>query len=410
MRFGPGGRSPLQLLFLAPLVFLPACGDPPELPAPEIVRADSAGVQIVRTRGDDAELPWQFEPLFSLGGDDEGPASFYRVDPSMVGADKAGRLFVLSGSRVEVFDQEGSHLRSLGREGEGPGEIVRGNALAVSAEGEVAVFDVGKGALVRFGPGGEPFPQVRLEVWPVQDGSRRLGPVRGSFLVNHSRTLAGEDAMEVQLLELAPGEDEEGRVLARLVRPAGVMVHFERCGGGLRRPPILAPELVWDARSGRVAWSDGPGFRVEVVGPGEGRLSVRREMPSVPGGPALARAKVAEGLTIRFGGPWAEPCHISPEEMVDGWGYADEMQGVRWLTLGPEGRLWVTRREVRDREITERVDVFAPDGAYLGTLPAGAPSPILALPGNRVAWVEEGTLEIERLVVGRVVQRSEGRE
>lgn len=405
------GRScrslPLSLV-LVPALFLPGCQESQHLPAPEIVRTDSAGVEIVMARGD-AALSWHFEPLFALGGDDEGPAGFYRVDASMVGADLEGRLYVLTGSRVEVFAPDGDHLRSLGREGEGPGEISMGNALAVSPEGEVAVFDGGKRALVRFGPEGEVLPQMRLDSWPVQDGSRRLGVLRGSLLMNRSRTLAESGEMEVRLLELDLAEEDGSRMRSRVVRPAGVMVGFERCGGGLRRPPILSPELIWDARADRLAWSDGPEYRIEVMGPGDERLSVRRDLPTRPGSRDLALAEVGEGLTMRFGA-WAEPCHITPEEMVEGWGHAEEVPWVRWVAVDPRGRLWITRREVREGDLSERVDVFSPEGEYLGTLPPGTPAPLLALPGDRVAWVEEDALEIERLVVARIVSGPRSQE
>lgn len=414
MGSGPWPLRPFAALLPGALLFLaPRCTEGPPPSTLEVIRSDSAGVEVVTTLGEDVELAWDLEPLFSLGGDEGGPGSFFRVDASMVGADQEGRLYVLSGSRVEVFDPKGAHLRSMGREGEGPGEIAMGGALAVFPQGDVAVFDAGKRALVRFGPEGQTLSQVRLEAWPVQDGSRRLGAAGESLLVNQGRWLAEGpaegDEMEVRLLELSPGEGDEGRVLARLERPAGVMVRFPECGGGLMRPPILSAELVWDARTDRVAWSDGAGYRVEVVASGEGRLSVRRDLLSVSVGPDLARAAVSEGMTMQFGA-WAEPCHISPDEMVEGWGHAEELQWVRWVALDPEGGLWVTRREVSDGEVRERVDVFAPDGAYRGTLPLGTPSPVLALPDDRVAWVEEDALEIQRLVVGRVIQEAEDLE
>ena len=63
----------------------------------------------------------------------------------------------------KVFDKDGHFLRSMGSSGDGPGEFQSPGSFSVSPDGAVAVFDYGKGGLVRFDASGgvgdeRPFP------------------------------------------------------------------------------------------------------------------------------------------------------------------------------------------------------------------------------------------------------------
>lgn len=148
------------LLLVSTLVA--ACGGDAATSA--AVREDSAGVEIVRHPGTDRPLEWRFEREAALGGEPEGPESFTSVSSSTVDVDDSGRLHVLDADafRVVVYDSTLSVERTLGGEGEGPGELAGPLGIDVGPEGQVAVFDYRKGGLVRWGPDGE--DQVRFLV------------------------------------------------------------------------------------------------------------------------------------------------------------------------------------------------------------------------------------------------------
>ena len=140
-------RAALALAFA-----LAGCGAG-DAPGVAVARTDSADVQIVRSIGEDVPLDWTFTPTLTLGGADEGLASFYQLSRSNIAVGPAGDLYVLDRSdhRVVVFDTAGRHLRTLGREGGGPGEIQRfPSGLVVAPDGVVSVHDAGKRGLVRF--------------------------------------------------------------------------------------------------------------------------------------------------------------------------------------------------------------------------------------------------------------------
>jgi hypothetical protein len=69
-----------------------------------------------------------------LGEDRDPQQAFYR--PRTVVPDAGGNIYVLDqgNNRIQVFDGAGRYLRTLGREGEGPGEMSLPIALAVAAD------------------------------------------------------------------------------------------------------------------------------------------------------------------------------------------------------------------------------------------------------------------------------------
>lgn len=106
---------------------------------------DSAGVQI--TLND--PVPGTYasvepDPVLSLGGPDaEGPTQFSRIEAIHV--DARGRLWVADGQSAElrIFLPNGSHLRTVGGRGEGPGEFQRVRLLGSFRGDSVAVWDNG---------------------------------------------------------------------------------------------------------------------------------------------------------------------------------------------------------------------------------------------------------------------------
>ena len=109
----------------------------------------------------DRPLAADFEEVYRAGGL-SAPEWAQFVDPPRMGFDAAGNLYVLDESRVVVIDSGGDLVRTVGREGEGPGEFQSPAAIVVWRDGRFGVVDIGHLAYQLFGPEGELERFVRM--------------------------------------------------------------------------------------------------------------------------------------------------------------------------------------------------------------------------------------------------------
>lgn len=371
---------------------LTGCGaDRP--PRVVVERVDSAGVEIVWNRGADVPLDWRFTRVLTLGGEEQGEASFYRASRTSVGVDGAGNLYVLDteNPRVVVFDRAGAHLRTMGRQGGGPGEFLRARNMSVALDGTVSVYDMGKRAVVRFAPSGEVLEEQRLEI-----------PYQGPLLV------FTEQRVVFHTLKPQPGgvgivegvaEWRQGEV-AELYRHEGVswnQVEFQRCGVRWPAAPIFAPTLVWDAAGPYFVASGGSAYAVAFQQEGKTARSLRRDAPPRGITEAMALQEAGEGHTIRIQG---RECVIPPAEYIAKLGYASALPAIAKLVVGPNGEVWVQRGHVRGEPAL--IDVFDAKGGYRGTLPPDSPFPVVFLPDGGILAVEKDDMDVMRVVSYRV--------
>jgi hypothetical protein len=357
----------------------------------QVERTDSAGVEIVHNLGGDRPLAWRFEEVLRLGGADEGPESFYRLNPSSVGVDGRGNLHVLDGGnhRVAIFDPRGHLLRVLGREGGGPGELEIPLTMDVASDGTVRVHDITKPALVQWDSAGGLLPSRPLPVTLTREFARV-----GDALVAPVPTKRSEDGRSGErLLAMRAADTTE---LAAIAVPPVSMMNFGCVG--LALPPLFSPSLVWSAAEDRVAVVSGGDYVIRLV-KGAHASSIRRDLAPRTVTREMALQDVGEEMTIRFGNG-APPCEIPGATVVEKQGFARVLPAIAAITLAPDGSTWVRRGAVKGE--TPIIDVFDAEGAYLGTLPAGSPFPAAFTPEGNVVAIERDDMDVDRLVVYRV--------
>ena len=359
-----------------------------------VQRTDSAGVEIVVSGATDRPLDWQFRLLFTLGGADEGPEAFFRVAPGLVGSDASGNLYVLDApnARVVVFDTTGAFVRSMGSSGSGPGEFRMPASLSVSSDGFVTVFDFARGSLVRFAADGAVDGERLLPLFPAPNDQRHFAQSADTILVSTSMTTPDGSGLR-QLLRRIVGVDT--LVLLDVPLPAPEMALYERCGGGMRQPPVFASEIAWAAQPGRVAVASTADYAVSLWEGGRVARSVRRAIAPQPATREEAIRHLGEGFRINFG---RGPCLIDPAEMVEKRGHADVVPPIRTVLLSPSGELWVQRFTV-DPTAVIPIDVFDARGAYVGTIVREFFLPVILLPDGRVGAVETDALDVARLAI-----------
>ena len=372
-----------------------ACGGGPDDARTRVQRADSAGVEIVTSGGTDVPLAWRFEPVRSIGGREEGPESFFQIDPTGIAADARGNVYVLDrgNHRVVVFGPDGRHLRSTGRKGGGPGEMQFPSTLALAPDGSVGVLDPMLGQMVRFGPDGGVLPGL-----PLDRGGGM--PEAAAFVGNASLLLTRSfDAERGSTLQLAMAAGADTTLLARVQSPPGKQVKFPNCQVTISSmPPLFQPSISWNAAGGRVAVNRGPEYEVRLFEGARHVRTLRRGVAPQPATRELAERAVPRGeMTIRFG---SGECRIPAGDVVEAQGFAPLMPTIARIAVAPDGGVWVARYTPGERK--PPVDVFGADGAYLGTLPAGSPFPAAFLPDGGMLSVEEDELEVQRVVVYRI--------
>lgn len=114
------------------------------------------------------EWTLELQPDLVLGAQPAGEATAF-FEPTDLHFDGRGRIHILDGgnARVQVFAPDGTYLRTLGRAGEGPGDLMRPEGMWVFADGEVVVADTGNRRLQRYGPAGDPLPPMGLDYLPL---------------------------------------------------------------------------------------------------------------------------------------------------------------------------------------------------------------------------------------------------
>lgn len=342
------------------IVTLMACSAEPlvfpdwTLPVPEDTRIIEYPVVPIEERTERIEL---IEDLV-IGERGEDPNYiFYR--PRGVVADPTGRFFVLDGgnNRVQVFDADGEYLRTLGREGQGPGELSQAYGIAVAGD-HLVVHDI---------------TNSRFSIWSLAGG--HLGDPRfvegrgpAGLIGLASGSLVGRD--------MVPEPDEEGDSFALRYELAVFSQEAEKVLG-LQSFPRFAPINVTRRTPG------GGMMTVSLRTP-----SPRPEFTATPGGDIYA-SFCAEYQVHAFdegaGARWAlrQPWDREPftrEDIDQAIGDLREsiedadLSEVEWpeqypaldeMTVDGHGRLYVFPF-FRPEDSDERpVDVYSRDGERL---------------------------------------------
>ena len=376
------------------LAFLAACADGP--PHEQAIVSDSAGIRVVSNLAPDTPLDWTFMATLTLGGEEEGPESFYSVSERTVGVDAAGRIYVLDadGHRLLVFAGDGTHVRTLGREGKGPGEISWPFELTVKPDGTALIDDIGRGTVHGFDSEGMPL-DTNEEVVP---NNRRIWGRDGYY---SSISTIEEDRMLYRFLRVVDADTTE---LARLSLPSTGVVELESCGMVLSgMPPLFSSNIVWNAWHDRAVARVGTAYQVDIFDAGKHVARYRRSIDPVKANRDLAARELGDGMRMMTSAG-AREC--STEEVIDERGFAGLVPAIRAVRVGPDGRIWISRGGPRPEPTP--TDVLAADGTYIGTLPADAPFPMGFLPDGRVLASERDELDVVRLVVYQIDEMPSG--
>ena len=358
------------------------------------VRSDSSGIEVVTSSPTDQALAWEFQPVLTLGGANEGPEAFFNVPGTGVAFGSAGQVVVLDAGnkRVHLFSESGGAIRSFTRGGGGPGELQFPSSLFIDSVGSIAVHDFGHRALLRFDSSGTYLGQSAAP-------SGVFGPIRsdaGAYVFATRRRDAGTEQYTIRLFR-AVGSDTMELVEAPI--PATRSVLYESCGVSISLPPLFADPPAWDARGGRIATSGPPDYLVRIFEDGSEVRNVRRPIPPQPATQENVLREFGEGEPWTIGN---RRCTVPAEELVQQRGFAELVPTISKVALAPDGYLWVQREVIGDQ--TGPIDIFDDTGEYAGTLPPTTPWPLAFRSSDRMLALETDELDVQSVVVYRIVR------
>ena len=339
---------------------------------------------------------WSIVEEMRLGSiDSDGPEMFGEVRGLQL--DALGRIYVLDGQakEVRVFDAEGKHVRSFGRQGGGPGELEDPAALLWGPDDNLWVVDQRNARFSVFDTAGtyltsHPRPGG-LAILPWPGGFDRQGRLHDLAISMKpgSPPITGLTRFSSQL------EPED-----TFARPPYAEQTFElRMGNNIMMVGVpFAPRQVWELGPDGDVWlgvSDQ--YRLHRVNyDGDTLRIVEREFEPVE----VTEADREEGMERL-------------QRFIDRGGVVDETRipatkpAFRDLTVDDRGNLWV-RPTAQAGEEDHLFDLFDPEGRYLGQIRSPfpvAPSAPLLVRGDTILAVTEDELGVGYVVRARIERR-----
>ncbi|MCP4549943.1 MAG: 6-bladed beta-propeller [bacterium] len=218
--------------------------------------------------------------LWRLGGETDDEDEFFGAITDMAVGEN-GDIYLLDKvlNQVKIFTADGEYLRTIGREGEGPGEFRSSNGMALIADGTVCVMSQRPERIVLLTPDGLPA------------GTQPLPQVEGIDFVGVTKTHnhGGEIFINFQYNHFEEGGFTQMRRIARIDGEGNVRATFAKGERGLDFSNPVFREKVWDDFQNR--WDVNPDgtvvvaptwgeYEVEVWSPeGELRHVITRELP-----------------------------------------------------------------------------------------------------------------------------------
>ena len=159
-----------------------------------------------------------------------------------------------------------------------------------------------------------------------------------------------------------------------------------------------------------MAFADSTTYTVKIAEAGAGVVRILTR----PGRPEPVTDRVIRGEKRRRLAKLEEGAEPGEDlwedrERIENLKFFSEIPVIRGIAVTLDGDIWVMRRG-EDPVSDGPIDVIAADGRYLGSFPEGAMEmPAAFGPGGLVAFIETDELDVETVVVKRLVVHAKAR-
>ncbi len=346
---------------------------------------------------------WRLARVVSIGPrsvrEEETPDEFGGVTAVALGPDETVFVADAANSEIRVFGLDGTHLRTFGRAGEGPGEF--GNIYSIAWVGDrLLTLDPRLGRIGEFSAEGEWLGQRRtsggisgsptfIRFFPVgPDEAFRfaVSPDAGSLWVGlDSRGDTGDTVPWLAAPPDLPGVVET------------IVCEWDGGRGHGFYPHTAAAKSVQHPASGGVMYSAwGWFYRVAVTrGDGDTLRVIERTLPSEPVSDEKWAAGSAEFEESRERFQFSN-ADCNPRSYTR----PKRSSFINEIFVSPDGRLWVDVI----RNAGNRWEFFDPEGRLLGGVPA-VPYKERTVPvfrGDHLATIRQDDLDLDHVDVWRL--------
>jgi len=381
------------------VLLLAACGDAtPASTAAEPVVRDSAGITIVENIdpqwGDGEAWRLSKEPVLEIGMV-EGPEAYEFARITGATRLEENIIALLDGVTAEIrfFDADGAHLRTVGGEGAGPGELSHPTGLRRIGGDSLVVFEQGAMRISIFDQEGTFARSARLEL----TDAGKLPFAQNAFSDGGLLTLLSE----ARPPETQPGRfrdsvtfarcDPEGRYDRVIARSLGqeFMVHEF---AGRSRAELVPFGAAYARAIGReeLHIADTGQYEVHTRSAyGELRRIVRSQSPRRP----VERKDVDLLRRERMAGV-GEATRARIEAVFRAVEIPDSMPMISTMLVDGAENLWVQRYMVPSDD-HQRWDVFDPRGRWQGTLTFPADLRVMEIGSEYLLGVYRDDLDVE---------------
>ena len=184
--------------------------------------------------------------------------------------------------------------------------------------------------------------------------------------------------------------------------------------GTFAEAPIFEPELRWDALpDGAIAYADSSTYTIRIVRDGVVLNTLTRPIAPQPVTDDLesrAREEMLGAFTGELGVEVSEAAErearAAMREVFGNLTFYPEIPVIAEIRTTPDGFVWVQRQDPVLEDNDGVIDVFDPEGSYVGTFPKGG----LRMPGafgrsGLVAIWETDDMDIPSIVVYRLPEK-----
>jgi len=357
----------------------------------------------------------QMEEMWRVGGADDEENFFGLITLAEMGPD--GLVYVMDAQLCQVFvyDDEGTLVKTLFRQGDGPGEIRQPRDMVIMADGSVGLVQEFPGKIVRVDADNVPQDSIEPRLGDAADGgfvAMNLAEQRGgTFLVGSVEIKPGESqTSQSRKIYLATLSDQ-----ATVNEPLiSVDAHWDFANFTYRETENLPP-FIWSSAvgpDGRIFSSaERNEYRLHVWAPdGTLEMVIEREYKSV-----RRTAESTAWLRALLEGAFAQVPF--PVELD----LADTEPDINWLNRGVQvdeaGNLWILPSDgTRDQPagVFATYDIFTPDGRFDHQVQAvcegdGTEDGIFLLGGDRVVVIK-GYIDATAAMFGGGVVEDEDAE